>query len=220
MSKSKQQLSAADIEQLLKQAGKQPADDQAAEADESRQNLPEEAFADAAADESEAANALDEITAEEAAWEEKLALAEAKAADYFAKMQRAQAEAENSRRVAEKDIQKAHKFALEDFAKALLPIVDSLEQALKAHDLSDPAAKKLCEGVELTMDLLLKTLKKFHIEPIDPLHKPFDPALHQAISTEPSQEHAANTVINVLQKGYRLKERLIRPALVTVAKSE
>jgi len=132
---------------------------------------------------------------------------------------RAQAEAENTRRRAEREVSNASKFALERFAKEILAVVDSLEKALEVP-LADEAHKPMREGIELTYKLLIDTLKKFSIEQISPLGENFDPNLHEAMVMQESEEHEPNSVIQVIQNGYSLNGRLIRPARVIVAKGK
>ena len=132
---------------------------------------------------------------------------------------RAQADAQNVTRRAEQDVEKARKFALERFCSELLPVVDNLERALEAAAGDDEIVKPIAEGVELTLKTLLGALKKFNIEPVDPQGEPFDPQLHQAMSMVENGEVEPNTVIAVMQKGYTLNGRLVRPAMVMVSKS-
>lgn len=150
--------------------------------------------------------------------ERQLNEAEAKANDYMNQQLRAQAELDNVRRRAERDVANAHKYALEKFVNDLLPVVDSLDRALQSDVSDNEFAKKIHEGIELTMSLLFKTLEKYGVKQIDPRGDAFNPDLHQAIATQPS-ESAPNTVLEVLQKGFSLNDRLIRPALVVVAAS-
>jgi molecular chaperone GrpE len=132
---------------------------------------------------------------------------------------RAQADAQNVTRRAEQDVEKARKFALERFCSELLPVVDNLERALEAAAGDDEIVKPIAEGVELTLKSLLDALKKFNIEPVDPQGEPFDPQVHQAMSMVENGEVEPNTVIAVMQKGYTLNGRLVRPAMVMVSKS-
>lgn len=132
---------------------------------------------------------------------------------------RAKAEAENIRRRSEREVANASKFALERFAKEILAVVDSLEKALE-NPAEDDAQKAMREGVELTHKLLIDTLSKFSIEQIAPLGDPFDPELHEAMVMQESAEHEPNTVMHVVQMGYALNNRLIRPARVVVSKSK
>jgi molecular chaperone GrpE len=132
---------------------------------------------------------------------------------------RAQADAQNITRRAEQDVEKARKFALERFCSELLPVVDNLERALEATAGDDEIVKPIAEGVELTLKSLLDALKKFNIEPVDPQGEPFDPQVHQAMSMVENGEVEPNTVIAVMQKGYTLNGRLVRPAMVMVSKS-
>ncbi len=131
---------------------------------------------------------------------------------------RARAEIENMRRRHEQEIEKAHKYALERFAQELLPVVDSLEMGVEAAAAENATLEKVREGTELTLKMLLSVLDKFGIQAVHPHGEPFNPELHQAMSTQESAEHAPNTVMNVMQKGYTLNERLIRPAMVVVSK--
>ena len=131
---------------------------------------------------------------------------------------RAQAEAQNVRRRAEQDVEKAHKFALEKFSKELLPVVDGLEKAVEAEVASGNEMTTLREGVEMTLSMFLSGVKKFNLEQIDPIGHPFDPALHEAMTMVESPDAEPNTVIAAMQKGYTLSGRLIRPAMVVVSK--
>ena len=132
---------------------------------------------------------------------------------------RAKAEQENIRRRAEREISNASKFALERFAREILAVVDSLEQALE-HPVVHESQKSMREGIELTYKLLVDTLNKFAIEQISPLGDTFDPGLHEAIVMQESAEHEPNSVMQVVQMGYSLNGRLIRPARVIVAKGK
>ena len=132
---------------------------------------------------------------------------------------RAQADAQNVMRRAEQDVEKARKFALERFCAELLPVVDNLERALEASSGDDEIVKPIAEGVQLTLKSFQDALKKFHVEAIDPAGEPFDPQLHQAMSMVENPDVEPNTVILVMQKGYTLHGRLVRPAMVMVSKS-
>ncbi len=131
---------------------------------------------------------------------------------------RAAAEAQNARRRAEQDVEKAHKFGLEKFANEMLPIVDSLERALDACNPEDEATKALRDGVEMTYNMFVSGLAKFNVEIVNPQGEVFDPQMHQAMSMIDVPDTAANTVVAVMQKGFSLNGRLIRPAMVVVAK--
>ena len=132
---------------------------------------------------------------------------------------RSKAETENIRRRTEKEVSNASKFALERFAKEILGVVDSLEKALELPA-EDEALKSMREGIELTYKLMVDTLKKFSIEQIMPLGENFDPAFHEAMVMQESEEHDPNSVMMVIQPGYKLNGRLIRPARVIVAKGK
>ncbi|GAB1151344.1 MAG: nucleotide exchange factor GrpE [Shewanella algae] len=131
---------------------------------------------------------------------------------------RAAAEVDNIRRRAAQDVEKAHKFALEKFSNELLPVIDNMERALVGADKADEATKPLFEGVELTLKSFLSAVEKFGVKQIDPMGEAFNPEQHQAIGMQPSAEFPANTVMLVMQKGYQLNERLLRPAMVMVSK--
>jgi len=146
--------------------------------------------------------------------EERLAAAEAKAVEMQDAFLRAKADAENIRRRAQEDIAKAHKFAIENFAEALVPVKDSLEMALK---LDTPSVESLKEGVEMTLKQLSSAFERNRLLEINPVPgEKLDPMKHQAISMVPAEQEA-NTIVTVLQKGYVIADRLLRPALVTVA---
>jgi molecular chaperone GrpE len=146
--------------------------------------------------------------------EEKLAASEARVTEMQDSFLRAKAEAENIRRRAQEDISRAHKFAIESFAEALVPVKDSLEMALK---LEAPTVESIKEGVEMTLKQLSTAFDKNKLLEINPQPgEKLDPMKHQAISMVPADQ-AANTIVSVLQKGYMIADRLLRPALVTVA---
>ena len=132
---------------------------------------------------------------------------------------RAQADAQNVKRRAEQDVEKARKFALEQFTKELLPVADNLERALESAAGDEEIIQPIAEGVRLTLKSLQDALKKSNIEVVDPQGEPFDPNLHQAMSMVENGEVEPNSVIAVMQKGYTLHGRLVRPAMVMVSKS-
>lgn len=133
-------------------------------------------------------------------------------------MLRAHAEIENIRRRTEQDIEKAHKFALEKFSNELLPVIDNLERAIEAADRDNEESKAMLEGLDLTLKTFLDAVSKFGIEPVDAANVPFNPEVHQAMTMIESPDHSAGQVINVMQKGYTLNNRLLRPAMVIVSK--
>jgi molecular chaperone GrpE len=132
---------------------------------------------------------------------------------------RAKAEADNARKRSIQEVDKARKFALEKFAGELLPVLDNLERALQVPNADDEAVKPLIAGVEMTMKLFLSTIEKFDLNVVDPQGQSFNPDLHQAMAMQPAEGVAPNTVISVMQKGYTLNGRLLRPALVMVSKA-
>tara|TARA_B110000444_G_C18821740_1_gene588103 strand:- start:344 stop:949 length:606 start_codon:yes stop_codon:yes gene_type:complete len=132
---------------------------------------------------------------------------------------RVQAEMQNLRRRTEQDIEKAHKYGQEKFSIELLAVMDNLERSLEAASNSDDeVVKSIREGVDLTLKGFSDCFTKFNIEVVDPLGAPFDPQLHQAMSMQENTESESNTVIAVMQKGYTLHGRVIRPAMVMVSK--
>ena len=167
------------------------------------------------ADAGTGSTASDELTA----LLEKLAQAEAAAQEEKDRALRIAAEMENLRRRSALDVEKAHKFALEKFSGELLPVIDSLERALELPDRENEALKPTLEGVDLTLRSMLSTVAKFGVEAINPLGEPFDPNRHQAISMVENGQVAPNSVIAVMQKGYELNGRIIRPAMVMVARA-
>lgn len=132
---------------------------------------------------------------------------------------RAQAEIQNIRRRAEQDVEKAHKFALEKFSKELLTVVDNLERGLATLDnaVTDEKTQALVDGVEMTHKEFISTLAKFGVEAVGAVGEAFNPELHQAISMQPAEGVDANHISTVLQKGYTLQGRVLRPAMVIVA---
>ncbi len=151
--------------------------------------------------------------------EERIAQLEEELAGARDNVLRAQADAQNTARRAEQDVEKARKFALERFAGELLPVVDNLERALESTAGDDEALKSIAEGVELTLKSFHDVLAKFNIEVVNPEGEPFDPNLHQAMSMVENPDVEPNTVIAIMQKGYTLNGRLIRPAMVMVSKA-
>ena len=150
---------------------------------------------------------------------EQLEAAEAAAGMAKDELLRVQAEMQNLRRRTEQDIEKAHKFGQEKFSIELLSVMDNLERSSAAAEASeDEAVKAIKEGVELTLKGFIDCFKRFNIEPVDPLGEPFDPQLHKAMSIQETPDAEPNSVIAVMQKGYTLHGRVIRPAMVMVSK--
>ncbi|GAA6169592.1 nucleotide exchange factor GrpE [Sessilibacter corallicola] len=156
---------------------------------------------------------------EEQALDSRIAELEDQLAQAQEQVIRAQAEVQNARRRAEQDVEKAHKFAVEKFANDMLPVADNLERAVQSFEGADEASKPLLEGVELTLKTLVDALGRNNLEVVDPEGQPFDPNLHQAMTMVENPDVEPNTVLNVFQKGYTLNGRLVRPAMVVVAKA-
>jgi molecular chaperone GrpE len=145
--------------------------------------------------------------------------ARAKADEHYEQMMRAHAELENLKRRHERDLENAHKYGLDKFVAELLGVWDSLELGHSAAQDETADVQKLREGTELTLKMLSDAMGKFGVEQIDPINQPFDPELHQAMSMQPRADVPANTVVAVVQKGYRLNRRLVRPAMVMVSQA-
>lgn len=178
---------------------------------------------DQQAGEAPAADATEGATAQTAApaapsaepgLEEQLSATEAKLAEMHDAFMRAKAEADNIRRRAQEDVSKAHKFAIESFAEAMVPVRDSLEMAVKVEA---PTVESIKEGVEMTLKQLTAAFEKNRLVEVMPqADDKLDPNKHQAVAVVPSEQEA-NTVVTVLQKGYMIADRLLRPAIVTAA---
>jgi molecular chaperone GrpE len=145
--------------------------------------------------------------------------ARGKADEHWDQCLRLQADIDNLRKRAERDVANAHKFALERFAAELLPVRDSLEMGLAAFAAEGADPEKLREGVELTLQMLTSAMGKFEIRELNPQDERFDPDFHQAMSLQERGDVEPNTVVTVVQKGYLLNERLLRPAMVIVSKA-
>ncbi len=150
--------------------------------------------------------------------EAQLAKAQETIKDYWDQMMRLRAEIENNRKRAERDIENAHKYALKNFIENMLPIIDSMEMGQAAARADNATLDSIREGSEMTMKMLLQLLEKQGLETIDPLGEKFDPERHQAISMIDAEGAEPNTVVEVMQKGFALHDRLVRPAMVVVAK--
>ncbi len=130
---------------------------------------------------------------------------------------RVQADMENLRRRTRLDVESAHKFALEKFVNALLPAIDSMEMGIDAASKDGASLESIREGVEMTFKQMLDVLQEFNVERVDPTGEKFDPQLHEAMTMIPSPAHESNTVVDTIQKGYKLNDRLVRAARVIVA---
>ncbi|MCB1775404.1 MAG: nucleotide exchange factor GrpE [Gammaproteobacteria bacterium] len=165
--------------------------------------------------------ALDSDEAEEAAGNlsELLAQAQAKADEHYEQLVRTHAELDNLKKRHARDLENAHKFALDKFVAELLGVWDSLELGRNAALDESADVDKLREGTELTLKMLGDVMARFGVEQIDPIDQPFDPEFHQAMSMQPRADVEPNTVVAVVQKGYRLNGRLVRPAMVMVSQA-
>lgn len=174
--------------------------------------------ADAAAEGVESEVTADSAEAEIARLNQELEAARAEADDYWQRYVRAEAEKENIRKRAEKDAENARRQGMEKLANELLSVRDSLELGVDAAHQEDADVPKIREGTELTLKMLIQAMEKCDIEEINPVGEKFDPELHQAMSMQEAEGQESNTVVSVMQKGYRVGDRLLRPALVMVAK--
>jgi molecular chaperone GrpE len=163
----------------------------------------------------EAAEAEDE-TGE--SMEQQLLKAQDTIKDYWDQMMRLRAEIDNNRKRAERDVENAHKYALKSFVENLLPVIDSMEMGQTAATADNATLESIREGAELTIGMLVQVLEKNGLEQVDPLGEKFDPERHQAISMIDVESAESNTVVEVMQKGFLLNDRLVRPAMVVVAK--
>ncbi len=194
---------AAQSEELSSQALDSPSQDSVAEAENAEANTAKE-------------NADDN---ELALLRKKVEQLEGEIKKYFNLSARAQADADNARKRAEREIHSVRMYALESFVIDLLEVKDNLERSLSACNSEESSLEDIHKGVSLTLKLLTKNFDQFGIKEINPSGKIFDPKLHQAMGLLESSEHPANSVIEVMQKGYLLHDRLLRPAMVTISKS-
>ncbi len=178
----------------------------ATEADEDAQL--EDVVPEAVADENEADEPV----------EMQLAKAQEIIKDYWDQMMRLRAEIDNNLKRAERDIESAHKYALKNFVENLLPVIDSMEMGQSAAAADNATLESIREGTMLTTNMLVQVLEKNGLEQIDPLGEVFDPERHQAISMIEAEGAKTNTIVDVMQKGFLLNDRLVRPAMVVVAK--
>ncbi len=150
---------------------------------------------------------------------EKLDSAEKKAIENWDQLLRTKAEMDNIRRRTQKDLENAHKYALEKFIAEMLAVKDSLEMGVEVAGQENASVEKLREGSEMTLSMLNGVFEKFNVVELNPEGEKFNADHHQAMSMQPSAEHEPNTVIAVMQKGYLLNDRLVRPAMVMVSKA-
>ncbi len=150
--------------------------------------------------------------------EQQLVKAQETIKDYWDQMMRLRAEIDNNRKRAERDVENAHKYALKTFVENLLPIIDSMEMGQNAAVADNATLESIREGSALTMNMFVQVLEKNGLQQIDPLGEKFDPEKHQAISMIEAEGAESNSVVEVMQKGFLLNDRLVRPAMVVVAK--
>ncbi|MCZ6470228.1 MAG: nucleotide exchange factor GrpE [Gammaproteobacteria bacterium] len=204
---SKQHLKKENKATAAKRAGAKP-DQESNHDPESATSV--EITADAAA-ESETENGEESV-------EQQLDRAQSTIKDYWDQIMRLKAEIENNQKRAARDIENAHKFVLRNFAESLLPIVDSMEMGQQVAKAENANLETIVEGAQMTMDMFIQVLEKNGLQQLDPVGEKFDPEQHQAISMIEAEDAESNTVVSVMQKGFLLNDRLVRPAMVVVAK--
>lgn len=170
-----------------------------------------------AADIDDAATAV--LIGQIAELETQVELHEAKIKEQQEEVLRSRAEVENMRRRTEQEIDKAKKRSLETFSRELLPVIDNMERAIELAEKDNELLKPMLEGIELTLKTMKDTVSKFGLKEINPEGQPFNPEFHQAMAMQESEDHAPNTVMFVMQKGYELNGHLVRPAMVMVSKA-
>lgn len=159
------------------------------------------------------------VEEETQALQQALEEAQAKAQEHWDRLVRTTAELDNVRKRADREVEAARKYALEKFATELLAVRDSLEMGLASARESNESNDSHVQGMELTLKMLTGVMDKFNIQSLNPVGEPFNPEYHEAVSAQASAEQAPNTVLSVMQKGYILNDRLLRPAMVVVAKA-
>jgi molecular chaperone GrpE len=138
--------------------------------------------------------------------------------DYWDQVMRLKAEMENNRKRAIRDVENAHKFALKNFTEALLPVIDSMDMGRQAADAENATLESIVEGTNMTTTMFVQVLEKYGVQRLNPVGEKFNPEQHQAISMIEDENVESNHIISVMQKGFTLNERLVRPAMVIVAK--
>ena len=152
--------------------------------------------------------------------EEKLESMEQEAKENYDRLLRTSAEFENYQKRAAREMNDFRKFANESFVKAMLPVVDNLDRAIESSNNDKHADTSVLEGVKMTLKEILKVFEQYNVKPFESLGKTFDPSLHQAVMQEETEEHPENSVVQELQKGYMMHDRLLRPAMVVVSKTK
>ncbi|MDJ0834785.1 MAG: nucleotide exchange factor GrpE [Gammaproteobacteria bacterium] len=166
----------------------------------------------------EQADAEQQVSIEELAQE--LTKAQATIKDYWDQIMRLNAEIENNRKRAQRDIEHAHKYAISNLIESLLPVTDSMELGLNASQADNATLDSIREGMTITLNMFIQTLEKNGVQAVDPVGEKFNPEHHQAMSMMEDAEASPNTVLTVMQKGYLLNDRLVRPAMVVVSKEK
>jgi molecular chaperone GrpE len=158
------------------------------------------------------------VDSEEESIEQQLERMQITVKDYWDQIMRLKAEMENNRKRAIRDVENAHKFALKNFTEALLPVVDSMDMGQQAASAENATLESIIEGTNMTTTMFVQVLEKYGLERLNPVGEKFNPDLHQAISMIDDENVDSNHIISVMQKGFTLNERLVRPAMVIVSK--
>jgi molecular chaperone GrpE len=187
--------------------------------EEDREQSAEEVKKEAASENEMAAEAKDEVLAEDTP-EARAQAAEQKCDEYYDRLLRASAEFDNYKKRTTREMRDVVRYANEKLFKELINVVDNLERAITSAEQDGREDDPLLQGVRLTLNEVEKILERHNVEPIAALGEAFDPNFHQAMMQEESADHAANTVISEMQKGYKLHDRLLRPAMVVVSKAK
>jgi molecular chaperone GrpE len=166
----------------------------------------------------ELGESADNSSSDKISLEQEVEELQAKVKEYWDQIMLLQADMDNYRKRAARDVENAHKYGLKGFIEELLPVVDSMEMGLNAATSENATLESIREGSELTMQMFIQVLEKQGLNQIDPLGEKFDPEQHQAIGMVDDDTVESNTVVNVMQKGFALNDRLVRPAMVMVAK--
>jgi len=161
---------------------------------------------------------LEEAVSEEESIEQQLERTQITVKDYWDQIMRLKAEMENNRKRAIRDVENAHKFALKNFTEALLPVIDSMDMGQHAATAENATLESIIEGTNMTTTMFVQILEKHGLERLNPVGEKFNPDQHQAISMIEDENVESNHIISVMQKGFSLNERLVRPAMVIVAK--
>lgn len=171
-------------------------------------------------DKESSADSAPEPKPEQEDLEGKLAASQEQAQDYYDRLLRLSAEFDNYKKRTSREMSDVVRYANEKLLQDLLIVVDNLERAISSADQDNPTDSSLVEGINLTLNEVLKILQQYNVQPVKALGESFDPAIHQAMMQQEVEDEPANMVVQEMQKGYRLHDRLLRPAMVVVSKAK